>query len=118
MKTLAELQEEYRVEQESFKKLETEYRERIAQIKTGVMEYAKYVPGDNVWHLEKYWGGGEVRRSPGIIRNVSVEKDWSRNDELVPVYRIGKVTKSGAIHATANLGYCGITEKDIEPRRE
>ena len=118
MKTLSELQEEYRVEQEAFKKLETEHHERIAQIKTGVMEHAKYAPGDKVWYLEKYYNDSETMRTPGIIRNVSAEKDWRKNSELVPVYRIGKVTKSGAIHATANLGYCGITENDIEPRSE
>jgi hypothetical protein len=118
MKTLTELQEEYRAEVEAFKKLETEHYERIAQIKTGVMEYARYAPGDKVWYLEKYWNENETKRSPGIIRNVSAEKNWRSDNGLVPVYRIGKATKSGAIHATANLGYSGIPEENIEPRSE
>jgi len=118
MKTLVELQEEYKEEEESFKMLEQEHRERVARIKADVMSYAKYATGDRVWHLARNYDGETRWRECGIVRAISAGKEFCGKDEIVPLYTVGKVTKSGAIHATQNLGYSGIPEEDIEPREE
>ena len=115
MKTLAELQEEYRAEEDAFKKLEAEHFEKKARIKADIMEYARYAPGDKVWYLEGRFTNEEPKRTPGKIRVVFAGKALCGN-KIIPLYTVGKITKSGAIHANHNLGWRGLQEEDIEPR--
>ena len=119
MKTLAELQEEYLAEEESFKRLGEEHRERVARIKDDVMSHAKYAPGDRVWYIQRvYFDSRERQRIPGIIRAVFAGPAWRKDHSIVPLYTIGKTTKSGAIHAIQNIGWRETLEEDIEPREE
>ena len=112
MKTLEELQKEYAAERKAYEKIKAEHVAKCEEIKAAVIALAKYKVGDKV----VYVGGSSwihEKNIPGIIRSVHAIQRYG--DELSPCYRVAKVTKSGAPHASQDIGYSQIDEKMLIP---
>ena len=112
MKTLQELQKEYAAECEAFEKIKAEHKAKIEEIKSSFIALAKYKVGDPVICTDKTWRT-RGDNTPGIIRTVQAIARYGT--ELKPCYRVAKITKSGAPHATQDISYSEIDEKDLVP---
>ena len=116
MKTLEELNSEWVKAKDSFEMSRKSYDEKVKEIKTAVIEHAKYKTGEKVFYVRKLYNG-KSEKLPGIVRIIK-GKNYFSDDPILPCYEVGKITKSGAIHASQNIHYGEIYESEMEPFAE
>ncbi len=98
---LEELQKDYNKNEEEFKEAGEKHSNNKQNILDSVIQLAKYSVGDRV----------NTKHGKGIIRCVYGKDRWK--DKLRPYYSVGKIIKSGRMHATQDIHYWKINEADI-----
>lgn len=109
MKTIEELQLDYYNENRLLTEAKDRYKINTDLIKSKVMLYAKYKPGEKISFKEESHKGEKIHT--GIIRHVFPMAKYSNT--LGVYYSIGKITKSGEIHKSHDIVYHRVAEKDI-----
>lgn len=116
MKTLEELQKEYDDENNSFYVIKNAHDDKIDRIKNAVVALASYKVGDKVLVIARGLGLGGFKTVPGVIRTVHAMQRYG--NKLMPCYRVAKMTKSGAPHASQDVGFSQIDEGSLIPYSE
>ena len=107
MRSKEEIQKEYFVERENYKKLVNDFREKEQQRENEFMSHAKYQEGDQIKFIDKFWNSQESKELEGFIRR---KKLLVKGDTISICYVVAKVTKLGKMHASQNVTYRPIEE--------